>query len=117
MTDFERFAAALAKTESDDSELAWGDAKEPEGKAHMGTHDDWSWVKGAKFMAAGRWQMHPTFVHDYIEGAPAVGESWDEWFRSILEKFYKRHRGLSNDMTHLAMVFHLGLHAVHQGKW
>ncbi len=67
MTGFERFAAALALTESDDDQKAWGD----------------------QGLAIGRWQMHPAFVAEWWPDDIAVGWSWDRLFHAALLKFYE----------------------------
>src|SRR5712671_728579 len=107
MTEFERFAAALAKTESNDFELTWGDAKEPDGTSQLHWGGLGHSAKGANFMAMGRWQMHPAWYHDWHEEDTAVDASWDEEFRRALERFWHNHLGGERSIVHMAMVFHL----------
>lgn len=117
MTDFERFAEALAKTESEDSELAWGDPKEPKGLSFVtvGTHQ--SRVGGAKWMAMGRWQIHPAWYHDWVPLKVPVEASWDEMFREALENFWNNGIGVGDEPLRIAMRFHLGVAAVRDGHW
>ena len=95
MTEFERFAQALALTESNDDPKAWGDSG----------------------LACGRWQMHPAFYHDWMPSMVAVRESWDAVFRGALKRFWQHHFQGPTDRTRLAMIFHLGQHAVDSGEW
>lgn len=117
MTDFERFAEALAKTESEDSEIAWGDPKEPKGSTNL----DWLWgghsARGANFMAMGRWQIHPAWYHDWLDPELPVGASWDEAFRRALERFWNYFKALGRGALAIAMSFHLGVDAAKEGKW
>lgn len=117
MTDFERFAEALAITESDDSELAWGDPKEPKGLSFVtvGTHQ--SRISGAGWMAMGRWQIHPAWYHDWVPLKVPVEASWDEMFREALENFWNNGVGVGDDPLTIAMKFHLGVSAVRGRKW
>lgn len=95
MTDFEKFAHTLALTESNDNPRAWGD----------------------NGVAAGRWQMHPAFVAEWVRRSIEVAESWDEVFRDTLEHFYQVRRAEGVKMVRLAMEFHLGVHGVAEGEW
>lgn len=117
MTEFERFAAALAKTESDDSEVAWGDPKEPDGSTKL----DWLWgghtMLGANFMAMGRWQIHPAWYAEWADPAMQVGWSWDDAFRAALKRFYdKESRNVTTEVDK-AMIFHVGAAAWARGEW
>ena len=94
MTDFERFAKALALTESNDDPRAWGD------------HG----------VAAGRWQMHPAFVDEWLPISMEVAESWDQLFHDTLENFYQVRTAKGVALDKLVMEFHLGVHAVAEGK-
>jgi len=93
MTRFERFAEALALTESGNSPEPWGD----DGRA------------------AGRWQMHPEFFCDYHPLPAKAGETWDDWFRRTLEFFYLHNGGYDARAIDLAMHFHLGKTAFKRG--
>jgi hypothetical protein len=117
MTEFERFAQALALTESDDSELSWGDPKQPEAtsRAIVVGHD--YRVRGAQFMALGRWQMHPAWFLEWYDPAISVSWSWDEAFRAALQKFWTAMQKLKLQPHHAAMAFHLGMSAYQRGDW
>ena len=93
MTRFDRFRAALALTESDNSPVAWGD----------------------NLRAAGRWQMHPEFFCEYHPLPAKTGETWDEWFGRTLENFYLSNGGDDERSIDLAMHFHLGKTAWKRG--
>jgi hypothetical protein len=95
MTDFERFAQALALTESNDNPHAWGD----------------------QGLAVGRWQMHPAFVDEWWPGDIGVDWSWDRLFRAALLRFYSTKCEPLVSVVNLVMQFHLGVHAVAEGKW
>jgi hypothetical protein len=95
MDDFERFAKALALTESNDNPRAWGD----EG------------------LACGRWQIHPAWFHDWYDGKVMVDDSWDTVFRRCLVSFWKHHSTLGRAVLDVAMRFHLGEAAVNRGAW
>lgn len=85
MTDFERFAKALALTESNDKQFVWGDDG----------------------IACGRWQMHPAWVYRYWPHYIGVDWSWDHLFRAALVRFWGELAG-SASITVLAMEFHIG---------
>lgn len=95
MTDFDKFAHALALTESDDNEHVWGD----------------------NGVAVGRWQMHPAFVAEWTPLHLEVAESWDGLFRDTLKHFYEVRTAKGVTGTKLAMEFHLGVRAVAIGRW
>ncbi len=94
MTDFERFAAALALTESDDDQKAWGD----------------------QGLAVGRWQMHPAFVDEWWPDDIEVGWSWDRLFHAALLKFYTARFVQGVTLSTVVMEFHLGVAAVKEGR-
>jgi hypothetical protein len=93
MINFERFAKALALTESNDDALAWGD----EG------------------LACGRWQMHPAWVADWWPRAIQVNWSWDRVFREALILFYFAAAHRLSSPIEIAMEFHLGRAAFERG--
>ena len=117
MTEFERFAAALAKTESDDWEVAVGDAKSKEGSFIVGCNGFSRTGRGSNFMAMGRWQMHPAWYHDWMTEMVRVDASWDEVFRRALQVFWDGEQQAGRPAYKSAMIFHLGRHAVDEGKW
>jgi hypothetical protein len=94
MTDFEKWAKALALTESNDNPHAWGD----NGKA------------------CGRWQMHPDFVDGWLPTNENVAESWDDLFHDTLLNFYNNRIQAGVEPHKVAMEFHLSRHAVAEGK-
>ena len=95
MTDFERFAAALALTESDNDQKAWGD----------------------QGLAMGRWQMHPAFVDEWWPDDIGVDWSWDHLFHAALLRFYTTRYVQGVTLNRVVMEFHLGVHAVKEGHW
>lgn len=95
MLEFEKWRAALANTESNDNDRAWGD----EG------------------LAVGRWQMHPAFVWDFGPDVVTVRESWDALFSATLRNFWDERSRVTPDGVKLAMEFHLGVTAVRDGQW
>lgn len=95
MTDFEKFAKALALTESDDDPKAWGD----------------------QGLAMGRFQMHPAFVDQWWPDDIGVDWSWDHLFRMALLRFYTTKFQPGVTLEKLVMEFHLGEHAVAEGRW
>ena len=117
MTEFERFAEALAKTESGDLELAWGDPKEHKGTSPIVTGGHGSFALGRNFMAMGRWQCHAAWYHDWLDPDLPVGASWDEAFRRALERFWNYFKALGDQVIKIAMSFHLGVEAVKEGRW
>ena len=117
MTDFERFAEALAKTESNDSEVAWGDPKNPGGREMVHAINGTLNIHGNDFMAMGRWQIHPAWYHDWVPLKVPVEASWDEMFREALENFWNNSIGVGDDPLRIAMKFHLGVAAVRDGHW
>jgi hypothetical protein len=94
MTDFEKFAYALALTESHNDPRAWGDDG----------------------VAVGRWQMHPAFVDEFWPADLEVAESWDDLFRAVLREFYGKRQALNVPLPIMVMEFHLGVRAVAEGK-
>jgi len=117
MTQFERFATALAKTESGDRELAWGDPKEHDAYSVVTIDTEVAHVRGANFMAMGRWQMHPAWYHDWASVKVPVDASWDEVFRRALQVFWDGEQQAGRLAVQSAMIFHLGRHAVSEGRW
>lgn len=117
MTEFERFAEALAKTESEDSELAYGDPKQHEGLSWVYTKGGKAHVAGSNFMAMGRWQMHPAWYAEWADPAMQVGWSWDEAFRAALRKFWDAEERKGTQPLGRAMIFHLGASAIVRGDW
>lgn len=95
MTDFEKFAHALALTESHDNPQAWGD----------------------QGLAVGRWQMHPAFVDNYWPDDIGVDWSWDHLCRAALLRFYSTRFQPGRTLEQVVMEFHLGVHAVAEGDW
>jgi hypothetical protein len=95
MTDFERFAAALALTESDNDQKAWGD----------------------QGLAMGRWQMHPAFVDEWWPDDIGVDWSWDHLFHAALLRFYTKRFVERVTLFTVVMEFHLGVQAVKDGRW
>src|ERR1700732_382897 len=95
MTDFERFAAALALTESDNDQKAWGD----------------------QGLALGRWQMHPAFVDEWWPDDIGVDWSWDHLFHAALLRFYSKKFVAGVTLSTVVMEFHLGVQAVKDGRW
>src|SRR5260370_36671493 len=94
MAGFDRCAAALALTESDDDQKAWGD----------------------QGLAIGRWQMHPAFVAEWWPDDIAVGWSWDRLFHAALLKFYDARYVAGVTLSQVVMEFHLGVQAVKDGR-
>ena len=117
MTEFERFAEALAKTESDDRELAWGDPKEHTAPSTVDFFGHRLAIPGRDFMAMGRWQMHPAWYAEWADPAMQVGWSWDEAFRAALRKFWDAYDTQSVPIGHRVMIFHLGASAFARGQW
>lgn len=95
MTDFERFAAALALTESDNDQKAWGD----------------------QGLAMGRWQMHPAFIDEWWPDGIGVDWSWDHLFHAALLRFYTTKYVQGVTLSRVVMEFHLGVQAVEEGRW
>jgi hypothetical protein len=95
MTDFDKFAQALALTESNDNPQAFGDDG----------------------LAYGRWQMHPAFVDEWWPAELEVLWSWDHLFRAALLRFYSARFQPGRTLEQVVMEFHLGVHAVAEGKW
>lgn len=116
MTEFERFALALALTESDDRELAWGDAKSREGLTYIGVGSGARRVEGAEFMAMGRWQMHPVWYAEWADPAIQVGWSWDTAFRAALRRFFDEYGRQDKPIWERAQIFHLGASAFARGE-
>lgn len=88
---FSQWSAALAAIESGNDPHAWGD----EG------------------LAAGRWQMHPAFVQQWIGHVIwRVRASWNDIFQAALLEFYDKAaaRGVSD--VDAAIGFHLHGQAV-----
>jgi hypothetical protein len=94
MTEFERFAAALALTESDNDQKAWGD----------------------QGLAMGRWQMHPAFVDQWWPTNIEVDWSWDHLFHAALLRFYTARYVQGVTLETVVMEFHLGVQAVKEGR-
>jgi hypothetical protein len=117
MTDFERFAEALALTESDNTEWLWGDSKSTAGSPGPGGFIPPHPIKGSQFRACGRWQMHPDWYAEWADPAIQVGWSWDEAFRAALAKFWKVTQKRRVDPGHAAMIFHLGEAAYQRGDF
>ena len=117
MADFERFAEALAKTESDDRELAWGDPKSREGLTYIGVGTAARRFEGSNFMACGRWQMHPAWYAEWADPAIQVGWSWDEAYRAALKRFWVKETPNVTTEVDKAMIFHLGSSAWARGEW
>ena len=115
MTEFEHFAKALALTESEDVEVAWGDPKDSSGVFLFGTDGKSAHKSGRNLLACGRWQMHPAFVWDFRPEPIHLYSSWDEVFHQVLSNFYQRRRSAHPSIYHLAMEFHLGITAVAHG--
>jgi hypothetical protein len=94
--DFETWARALAKTESNEDSRAWGD----EG------------------LACGKWQQHPAFTLEWIRLSQVkVRSSWNDIFYHALENFFHHYQDVMPYQVKLAMMFHLGVDAVNQGQW
>ena len=117
MTEFERFAEALAKTESNDRELAWGDPKEHAGTSPIVVGGNDSLALGRNFMACGRWQMHPAWYAEWADPAIQVGWSWDDAFRAALKRFWVKETPNVTTEVDKAMIFHLGASAWARGEW
>ncbi len=91
----DQFIHAIALVESGDKEFAWGDAG----------------------LAAGRWQIHPAFYHDWCEPICPVDASWDTRFKGAVRRFYDHYQPLYIPLK-IAMCLHLGVHAVLvERKW
>lgn len=95
MTEFERFAQALAMTESLDHPEVWGDAG----------------------LACGRWQMHPAWVDEWWPDDIGVDWSWDHLFHMALVRFYQTKDAENMPPDKMAMQFHLGEAAAKRGDW
>lgn len=95
MSEFERFALALAWTESNNNAEAWGD------------HG----------LAMGRWQVHPAWYAEWADPAIQVGWSWDQAVRAALRRFCDGTLGRGISVLGTAMIFHLGARAVARGEW
>ena len=93
MTEFERWAKALAITETQDKPEKFGDAGR----------------------ACGRWQQHPEFFDEYYPGPALSGETWDAWFRRALTAFWLSKRSKYQEPQTLASIFHLGFKAWQRG--
>ena len=117
MTEFERFAEALAKTESGDLELAWGDPKNAHQESIVYRNGSGWLVSGRDFLAMGRWQMHPAWYAEWADPAMQVGWSWDEAFRAALHKFWDAYDRQSVPIANRMMIFHLGASAFARGQW
>ncbi len=100
-SNFEKFALALALTESDDNERAWGDD---------GGH-------GVNYLACGRWQMHPAFVWEFGPAQVQVLDSWNTVFKHTLFNFWMSRGAAGRSENQIAMEFHLGVAAVKEGRW
>lgn len=117
MTEFERFAEALAKTESGDREIAWGDPKDERRVTYIFQNMPSLTIHGSDFMAMGRWQIHPAWYAEWADPAMQVGWSWDQAFRAALRRFYdKESRNVTTEVDK-AMIFHLGSVAWARGEW
>jgi hypothetical protein len=99
--EFKRFARALALTESNDKETAWGDGKSDK----------------TAYLACGRWQMHPAFFQTWTHGVYGVEASWDDVFESTLLHFWTVRRQFTDNVWRIAMEFHLGIRAVMDNRW
>jgi hypothetical protein len=117
MTEFERFAQALALTESHDGEISWGDPKDATGASSGVIAGDPYTRPGRQFMACGRWQMHPAWFLEWYDPAISVSWSWDQAFRAALQKFWNAMQSLKLEPHHAAMAFHLGMSAYQRGEW
>ena len=95
MNEFERFALALAWTESSNQETVWGD----------------------RGLACGRWQMHPAWYAEWADPAIQVGWSWDRAFRAALRRFWDEYERQKVAISDRAMIFHLGASAFHRGEY
>ncbi len=95
MTGFEKFAKALALTESNDNAQAWGD----------------------QGLACGRWQMHPAWVDEWWPDGIEVNWSWDHLFRAALLRFYTAKFQPGIVLSKIIMEFHLGAAAVASGEF
>ena len=93
MSEFERFALALAWTESGNQETVWGD------------HG----------LAVGRWQMHPVWYAEWADPAIQVGWSWDTAFRAALLLFWDEYERQKTPIVDRALIFHLGASAFARG--
>jgi hypothetical protein len=93
--NYAKWCTALALTESQNNQRAWGD----------------------QGLACGRWQMHPAFVWDYGPDNVAVRASWDDIFSAALAGFFQERAPITTDPVKLAMEFHLGVRAVSEGQW
>lgn len=94
MNEFERFALALAWTESNNNREAWGD----EG------------------LACGRWCMHPAWYAEWADPAIRVGWSWDQAFRAALRRFWDEYERQGFTVAQKVQVFHLGRSAYELGE-
>lgn len=108
MSGFERFAKALALTETHDLETAWGDAKSKTPVNVVGHDAAAQPMKKSNFMAVGRWQMHVAWFYDWCADEVLVGWSWDEAFRDALGRFYSAGYEKAHSPIVMAMTFHLG---------
>lgn len=117
MTEFERFARALALTETNDNEVAWGDPKGHFWPSDPRTPGLKVEDQGRDFMAAGRWQMHPAWYAEWADPAVEVSWSWDEAFKAALRRFYEAYEKPFVPWFRRAMIFHLGATAVARGDW
>ena len=117
MNDFERFAEALAKTESSDCELTWGDPKHPDAPSYSEVSGTRIALRGRDFLAMGRWQMHPAWYAEWADPAMQVGWSWDEAFRAALKRFWDEYERAKAPIAHRMMIFHLGASAFFRGEW
>jgi hypothetical protein len=108
MTDFERFSKALALTETHDLETAWGDAKSERAINVAARIGGVAQAVKCNFMAAGRWQIHPAWYHDFMPVKVPVDASWDEVFRLALENFHRVKTMFGDSPEIMAMEFHKG---------
>lgn len=116
MSEFERFALALALTESADRECAWGDPKAPQGISETWLSGNLAQVKGARFMALGRWQMHPAWYAEWADAGVEVDWSWDQAFRAALLRFWDKMVKGGWPALSIALIFHLGMNAFARGE-
>lgn len=138
MEPFDQFAQALALTESENTETAWGDggptltdgqkrvALAIASAADLMPLDSparqvlldhyYQMPRGVHFLACGRWQIHPAWYHDWAPKQIGVLDSWDTAFRKALALFFLHRMDYHGDVHRAALEFHLGVEAFEKGK-
>lgn len=108
MSQFERWALALARTEQNMDSLTW---------LNIWDHTR-QWKPGDSGFAWGPWQIHPEWVRDYMPTKAAEWRRpWVSFLACCLQRFYERLGGDAVAPLRLAMTFHCGIEGVERGEW